>query len=106
MDILTFQFAMEHINNAYNMFYPAFLFHLLSSVHMFKCSMDSLIGRYYHGYFTGYILEYSLLEYEQLDYIHSARYQFGQVVATCKMYTIADNHLICGPYKLQYMIQH
>ena len=42
MDILTFQFAMEHIKNAYNMFYAAFLFHLLSSVHMFECSIDIL----------------------------------------------------------------
>ena len=41
MDILTFQFAMELIKNAY-MFYPAFHFRLLSSVQMFECSMDIL----------------------------------------------------------------
>ena len=49
-----------------------------------------------HGYFIGYILEYSLLEYEQLDYMHSAGCHLGQVVATCKIYTFVDNHINCG----------
>ena len=60
---------------------------------------QSLFGRCYHGYFIGYILEYCLLVYEQLDYGHSAGFHLGQVVATCKMYIIPDDHITCGPYK-------
>ena len=76
------------------------------STHVWIFYGHSLFGRCYHGYFIGYILEYCLLEYEQLDYGHSVGCHLGQVVATCKIYTIADNHVKCSPYKSQYMIQH
>ena len=35
MDILTFQFAMEHVKNSYNMFYLALV--SFSNFHKYKC---------------------------------------------------------------------